>query len=73
LIAQFGFTKEAFFTFANDSHAGDQRKYGYVINSAVCDSDDTLIVIKELINKFGIRQELINCETISQNPGTGSV
>lgn len=39
----------------------------------VCDSDDTLIVIKELINKFGIRQELINCETISQNPGTGSV
>ena len=39
----------------------------------VCDSDDTLIVIKDLINKFGIRQELINCETISQNPGTGSV
>jgi len=34
LIAQFGFTKEAFSRFANDSHAGDQRKYGYVINFA---------------------------------------
>jgi len=39
----------------------------------VCDSDDTLIVIKDLINKFGIRKEIISCETISQNTGTGSV
>jgi len=73
LIAQFGFTKEPFSLLPTTHTLAINVNMAMSVTLRVCDSDDTLIVIKELINKFGIRQELINCETISQNPGTGSV